>query len=144
MQACFSRGLGVLAAAILLLGQGAALHHQHEIAADCPPGACTTHGSHPDAARADTVDTADLDGADGHASSHASTHELGARGDAVSSADHCPYCELLGQGRSSAPPAATTVAAAHGARARLAPTSPAGVAAPAGDVARARAPPRLA
>jgi len=110
--------LAVLAAAVLLLGQGAALHHRHEIAADCPPGPCREHGSHEAA--------------------------LGASGTSVSVADACPFCELLGQGRAAAPSATAALAPLAAPTATAPPHAGDAPTAPPLEGRRARAPPRRA
>jgi hypothetical protein len=112
-----ARWFGLLAAAILLLGQGTALHHQHEIVADCPTGPCGEHGLHVDAPTPS--------------------------GGSLSEADRCPFCELLSQGRTAAPTATQAPAALHDAVVPSAPGTPDAPATPARDPARARAPPRL-
>jgi hypothetical protein len=86
-----ARLLVLLTAALLLAGQGAALHHDHKSAADCPPGSCLEHASH-----AEPVATLAPDSA-------------------------CPFCAMLAHGRAAMPapapaalaaPDATTVARA--------------------------------
>ena len=81
----------------LLLGQGAALHHQHEIAADCVAGPCAEHGAHVDPTSGAATPT-----------------------DTVSEADLCPFCELLSQGRTHLRPSTATIALAEPSLLRLA------------------------
>jgi len=106
-----ARLLVLLTAALLLAGQGAALHHDHKSAADCPPGPCFEHASH-----AEPIETVSPDAA-------------------------CPFCEMLGHGRAAAPaPAPATLAAPGATLPALAPDAP-GHAAPALAACHARAPP---
>jgi len=63
-------------AGILVLGQGAALHHDHARSADCPPAACAAHGVH-----------------------------VEADSSSVASPSECPFCEMLSQGRTVVPAA---------------------------------------
>ena len=71
MTKAFARALAL--AALLLAGQGAALHHVHESVADCLSGPCLEHESHT------------------------------TRGETVSHDDACPICEMRGEQRAAAP-----------------------------------------
>jgi hypothetical protein len=111
------RRLALLAAVVLLLGQGAALHHRHEIVADHPPGPCVEHGSHAENAPPAT---------------------------SASVADACPFCRLLGQGRTALPAAAAGAIALPDRAVRVAGAAFAAAPQPTPTGPGARAPPRPA
>jgi hypothetical protein len=106
-----ARLLVLLTAALLLAGQGAALHHDHKSAADCPPGPCFEHGSH-----AQPVETISADAT-------------------------CPFCEMLGHGRAAVPAPVAAVQPAPGAPAPALAPEARGHATPALAALHARAPP---